>query len=168
MAKRSRRVVTDELLAAGRASSNAAVMFHSVVAEKQGLSAVEEKSIDLLQRFGPLTAGELSQHSGLAAPSVTGLIDRLEQKGFVRRIPDPKDGRKVRVQFAQERLAEFVPLFTDLVQELEALCATYSVEELEVIQRFMNEAARRQQACAAKLSGAASKPESTKRRPRRP
>jgi len=148
---RSRRVVTDEVLFAGRVMSQAAVTFHSVVAAKQGLSAVEEKSLDVLQRFGPLTAGELSEKSGLAPPSVTGLVDRLEKKGFVKRVPDPSDGRRVRVQLIEERLAAFAPLFMEFVGELEKLCATFSVEELEAIRRFMLEAAERQRQCAAKL-----------------
>lgn len=139
---------------AGRIMSNAAVMFHTVLAEKQGLAATEEKAIDLLERFGPLTAGELSEKSALAPASVTGLIDRLEKKGFVKRIADAADGRKVRVELRRERLAEFAPLFADFVAELETLCAKYSVEELELIAGFMTEAARRQQICAGRLSAA--------------
>jgi len=147
--------VTVELLAAGRAMSSAAVMFHSVLAAKQGLSATEEKSLDFLQRFGPLTAGELADKSGLAPPSVTGLIDRLEKRGFVRRVPDPEDGRRVRVQLNEERLSELAPLFADLVQEMETLSASYTVEQLEVIVRFLNDAARRQLAAAGRLTSAA-------------
>jgi DNA-binding MarR family transcriptional regulator len=149
---RARRVVTDELLYAGRALSSAAVMFHTLVAEKQGLAATEEKSLDLLQRFGPLTAGELAEKSGLAPPSVTGLIDRLERKGFVKRVADPADKRRVRVQLVEEKLMAFAPLFADLVRELETLCATFSVEELESILRWVKAAAERQKECAARLS----------------
>jgi DNA-binding MarR family transcriptional regulator len=150
---RSRRDVTQELLAAGRVMSGAAVMFHTAVAEKQGLSATEVKTLDLLKRFGPLTAGELASKSGLAPPSVTGLIDRLEKKGFVRRETDAADGRRVRVHVRDEQLASFAPLFNELVAEMERLCAGYAVEEIELVTRFLLEAARRQQACAAKLSG---------------
>lgn len=150
---RTRRAVTDELLYAGRALSSAAVMFHTVVAAKQGLAPTEEKSLDLLQRFGPLTAGELAEKSGLAPPSVTGLIDRLERKGFVNRVADPADGRRVRVQLVEEKLMAFAPLFADFVRELEELCGTFSVEELEAILRWVKEAAARQQACAGRLTG---------------
>jgi DNA-binding MarR family transcriptional regulator len=160
---RTRRAATDELLMAGRIMSNAAVMFHAVLAEKQGLAATEEKAIDLLERFGPLTAGELSEKSGLAPASITGLIDRLEKKGFVKRIADAADGRRVRVELRRERLAAFAPLFFDFVTELEDLCTKYSVEELDLIAGFMTEAARRQQVCAGKLSSA--QPPKTESRP---
>jgi DNA-binding MarR family transcriptional regulator len=150
---RTRREVTQELLAAGRVMSSAAVMFHTALAEKQRLSATEVKTIDILMRFGPLSAGELAGKCGLAPPSVTGLVDRLEKKGFVRRHPDAADGRKVRIHVRDEQIASFAPLFTEFVSEMERMCAQYTVEEIELFTRFMLDAARRQQACAAKLSG---------------
>lgn len=149
---RTRRSATDEVLMAGRIMSNAAVMFHSVLAGKLGLTATDEKAMDLLDRFGPLTAGELGEKSALAPASITGLIDRLEKKGFVKRVADAADGRKVRVELQPARLYAFAPLFADFVAEMESLCAKYSVEQLETFAEFMQEAARRQQACAAKLS----------------
>ena len=45
---------------AGRESSTAAVMFHATLAATQGLSATDTKAIDVLDRQGPLTAGELA------------------------------------------------------------------------------------------------------------
>jgi hypothetical protein len=57
----------------------AAVMFHAAVAAKQGLTATEEKALDLLDRHGPLTAGGLGERAGLAPASVTGLL-----AGFMR------------------------------------------------------------------------------------
>jgi DNA-binding MarR family transcriptional regulator len=94
---------------AGRAMSTVAVLFHTAVSEKCGLSVSEEKALDLLQRFGPMTAGELSEKSGLAKASVTGLIDRLERKGFARRAADESDGRRERVEVAPHALAKFGP-----------------------------------------------------------
>jgi DNA-binding transcriptional ArsR family regulator len=66
---------------AARAHSTATVLFHTAMAEQFGLSPTESKTMDLLERFGPLTAGELVERTGLASPSVTALIDRLESKG---------------------------------------------------------------------------------------
>jgi DNA-binding MarR family transcriptional regulator len=153
MAKRprTRRAVTDDVLMAGRLLSTASVMFHTVMGEKQGLGATEAKALDYLQRSGPLTAGELATKSGLAAPSVTGLIDRLERKGFVKRVVDPEDRRRVRVELDHARLGQLAPLFGDLVQQMEELCAKFTVAELESIARFLHEAAQRQQAAAIAL-----------------
>jgi DNA-binding MarR family transcriptional regulator len=143
-----------ELEAAGRAQSAATVMFHSVLAAKRGLSATEEKALDLLDRFGPLTAGELARRAGLAPASVTGLVDRLERKGFARRVPHPRDGRSVLVEVDHERvMASLGPLFADWFRSLDGLWAGYSDEQLELILHFLNEAARRQQQATANLTG---------------
>lgn len=153
-----RRVAIEGVLAAGRELSTAAVMFHTVLAEKQGLGATETKAIELLQRAGPLTAGELGAQSGLAPPSITGLVNRLEKKGYVRRVGDTSDGRKVRIEPIGEKLGEAAALFEDLVSQMENLCSTFSVQDLETIARFLSEAARRQLLAAAKLGSSPGAP----------
>ena len=151
---RGREQLLEELALAGRAMSAATVMFHTTVAARQGLSATEEKALDLLERFGPLTAGELSKRSGLAPASVTGLINRLERKGFARRIAHPSDRRSILVEADVERMyARVAPLFAGWARSLQELYAGYSDQELEVILHFLTEAARRQQEATARLSG---------------
>ena len=148
-----RAELLERLALAGRASSAATVMFHTAVAARQGLSASEEKALDLLERSGPLTAGELARRSGLAPASVTGLVDRLERKGFARRVPNPGDGRSVLVEVDSERVyATVAPLFADWVGSLYELYAGYTDEQLEVILHFLNEAARRQREATARLT----------------
>jgi DNA-binding MarR family transcriptional regulator len=148
-----RAELLEQLALAGRASSAATVMFHTAVAARQGLSASEGKALDLLERSGPLTAGELARRSGLAPASVTALINRLEGKGFARRVPNPGDGRSVLVEVDSERVyATVAPLFADWVGSLYELYAGYTDEQLEVILHFLTEAARRQQEATARLT----------------
>jgi DNA-binding MarR family transcriptional regulator len=148
-----RAELLEELALAGRAMSAATVMFHATVAERQGLSATEEKALDLLERFGPLTAGELAKRSGLAPASVTGLINRLEGKGFARRIANPSDRRSILVEIDADRVyAGMAPLFGDWVRSLEELYAGYTDQQLELILHYLTEVARRQQEATARLT----------------
>jgi DNA-binding MarR family transcriptional regulator len=148
-----RAELLEQLALAGRASSAATVMYHTAVAARQGLSATEEKALDLLERSGPLTAGELARQSGLAPASVTALINRLEAKGFARRVQNPSDRRSVLVEVDAERLyATVAPLFADWVGSLLELYTGYTDEQLEVILHFLNEAARRQREATARLT----------------
>ena len=152
-ASNRRAELLEQLALAGRASSAATVMFHTAVAARQGLSASEEKALDLLERSGPLTAGELARQSGLAPASVTALINRLEAKGFARRVQNPSDRRSVLVEVDPERLyATVAPLFADWVGSLQELYAGYTDEQLEVILHFLSEAARRQREATARLT----------------
>ncbi|MGE0789038.1 MAG: MarR family winged helix-turn-helix transcriptional regulator [Sandaracinaceae bacterium] len=150
--RRTRAEVTEDLLGAGRVLSTAAIMFHTKMAALHGLSASDEKAIDLIDRFGPLTAGELASRSGLAPASVTGLLDRLEKRGYVRRSKDPDDGRRVVIEVDRAKLGEaFGASFGGLVQELHALCAGFTVGELEVVARWVHGAARAQEVATERL-----------------
>lgn len=136
----------------GRENSNAAVMFHSAIGERMGLGMTEEKTLDLLQRLGPLTAGEIGQQTGLAPASVSGLIDRLEAKWLVRRVRDVKDRRRVIVEINHERLAGFGELFDPLVTGLAELYERYSDGELELIADFLHRATQIQKTATTHLT----------------
>ncbi len=52
--------------------------------------------VRLMEEDG-LTQAELARRQRVEAPSMSGMIDRLERAGFVRREPHPDDRRSVRV-----------------------------------------------------------------------
>jgi DNA-binding MarR family transcriptional regulator len=137
--------------AAGRALSTAAVLYHGTLAELSGLSPTEWKALDLIQRLGPMTAGVLARESGLAPASVTGLITRLERKGFARRLPNPADRRSVLVEIVPERLGDGASVFDDFLRSLHDLYEDFSDDELRSVVRFTTEAARRQHAATRRL-----------------
>lgn len=137
---------------AGREQSNAAVMYHSALAERLGLGTTEEKTLDLLQRLGPLTAGELGQHTGLAPATVSGLIDRLEAKELVRRVRDTKDRRRVIVEVEHARLAGFAELFEPFLTRLAAVYDRYTDDELELILDWTRRAAAAQREAIQELA----------------
>lgn len=156
MSKAQRPLRRTQLLAslqqAGREQSNAAVMFHTAVAGHLGLSATDEKILDLLERHGPLTAGQLVRHTGLAPSSITAAVDRLERNGFVDRARDDLDKRRVTVALLQDRMAEAQPLFADLARRLKRVYDGYTDDDLAVVLRFMEESAAAQRAATAKLT----------------
>ncbi|GLI02151.1 MarR family winged helix-turn-helix transcriptional regulator [Phytohabitans aurantiacus] len=147
-----RRELLAALHQAGRENSNAAVMFHAAVGARMGLNMTEEKSLDLLEREGALTAGEIAARTGLAPASVSGLIDRLERKGFVRRVRDNDDGRRVIVEMNREHVASFGTLFAGFVDGLEALYASYTNEQLHVILDFLRRSAAIQREATGELT----------------
>jgi DNA-binding MarR family transcriptional regulator len=109
------------------------VLFHAVVAEQIGLNATEWKCLDILDRTGPLTAGDLAELTGLTTGAITGVIDRLERAGFARRERDPHDRRKVIVQPTQEHKHEVHQIFDSLMQRYAELFSSYSDHDLAFI-----------------------------------
>src|SRR6201994_3635851 len=86
---------TPEDILAGRELSTAIVLFHEAVASQLGISAAEWKCFGLLDLHGPCTAGRLADLSGFTTGAITGIVDRLERAGHVRRQPNPQDRRSV-------------------------------------------------------------------------
>ena len=149
----ARSEVLQQLMEVGRVHSGVTVMFHSAVAAKQGLNATEEKTLDLLQRHGPLTAKDLAELTGLAPASVTGLLDRLESKGFVHRAKHPTDKRRVLVELNEQKLAELAVFFEDWARDIVEACEEFSTDELRTVVRFLSVMSERQRAAAARLTG---------------
>ncbi|MFG2090009.1 MULTISPECIES: MarR family winged helix-turn-helix transcriptional regulator [unclassified Spirillospora] len=51
----------------------------------------------LAENAGPMRPGELAVRLAVEAPHVTRQVQRLERAGYVERVPDPDDGRCLRV-----------------------------------------------------------------------
>src|SRR5213075_2460836 len=78
--------------------------FGQTVAIRFGLSESDIETLEQLIDMGATTAGKLSELTGLTSGAVTRVIDRLEQAGFVRRVPDPADRRRVVVELVPEKM----------------------------------------------------------------
>lgn len=148
-----RGILLSALAIAGRESSTATVMFHTAIAERAGLTATDAKAMDILTRHGALTAGELSEHTGLATASVTSLIDRLEARGRVRRVRDRADRRRVIVEPVREKTEGDASFFRVIQSEFEKLVEDLSDRQLETILELMRRMTERTHAITAELTG---------------
>ncbi len=76
-------------------------------------------------------------HLGLSSGAVTGLVDRLEAGGWVRRERDPRDRRRVIVHVSNERGAELWPLYQPLAEAIEAYRDQLDARDLRVVVEFL-------------------------------
>jgi DNA-binding MarR family transcriptional regulator len=87
---------------------------------------------------GPLSPGRLAELSGLTTGTVTGVLDRLEKAGYVRRDRAPDDRRKVIVSRVEEKVMQDMgPLYAEQGQALRSLLSRYDEKELEVLADFV-------------------------------
>lgn len=149
----------DELLAAlggaMRAASGQSVLVSEATAERLGMNQSDLECLDVLHVEGPITAGRLADLTGLTTGAVTGLVDRLEAAGYVRRERDPGDRRRVIVRPLPEAVASIEPLYAPMEREMAALCARYSDEELALLLGFFDRAGAVARAHVARLRGGA-------------
>ena len=83
---------------------------------------------------GILTTGEIGREMVKASQTITGLVDRLEEPGFVERVFDRRDRRKTWVRMTEKgelKLAEAFPVFNRLVDELFSVLTD---QDLQVVQ----------------------------------
>lgn len=143
-AKRSTRrsELLDSLEKGFRDASTVGIMLHQSVAERLGLHITDHKCIGLLCEFGPLSAGRLAELTGLTTGAITGVLNRLEQRGYARRIRNPDDRRNVNVEAVN--VAAFGEQMEDLLgslrKRMRALSSKYSVEQMVLIDNFIKRA----------------------------
>jgi DNA-binding MarR family transcriptional regulator len=79
-------------------------MMDATIAEF-GLNSGEWKALNQLRLAGPphrRSVGEMADRAELSSGAMTNRIDRLEQSGFVKRVPDPNDRRGVLVELTEK------------------------------------------------------------------
>jgi DNA-binding MarR family transcriptional regulator len=112
-------------------------LFDSVVSERAGINRTDWRCLDILGTRGPMTAGQLAEAVRLTTGAVTGVLDRLESAGLVRRTRDVDDRRKVIVQLTDEVSRRGAPVYGPLIADAAAAHAVFDTAELETITRFI-------------------------------
>jgi DNA-binding MarR family transcriptional regulator len=128
-----RAALVEELQFLGEMSSTEAALFHHHAAAANGLGITDSKTISTLMQEGPMTAGEIAKRLGLTTGAVTNVIDRLVRAGYVRRVADPKDRRKVIVEADLPSLEKMSHVYDSVADAFQKLHEQYSVAELHFL-----------------------------------
>jgi DNA-binding MarR family transcriptional regulator len=140
--KTGRRYLLNQIADLGRRISTQTVFLHQAIAQTVGLNATDTKCIDLILSHSErtMTAGELSDKTGLTTGAITHILDRLERRRFIKRVRDKQDRRKVLVRVRAESLEPLVPKYEEVRKAYMALAEEYSDDELAVICDYMDRA----------------------------
>lgn len=76
-------------------------------------------------REGPRRITELAGEERVTQPAITLLVNRLEERGWVKRVPDPSDGRAV--------LVSLTPVGEDVFEQLRAEYRALLHEEMATL-----------------------------------
>src|SRR5712691_3508594 len=119
-----------------RRHSTSVVLFHHAVAERLGLGPTDHKCLDLLRERGAMAGSDLGAITGLTSGAITGVVARLERAGYLRREPDPHDGRKQILQLARER-THIHDVIDPLRKDVAALLQNFDTHQLAAIVEFL-------------------------------
>ncbi|MFI2372749.1 MarR family transcriptional regulator [Streptomyces sp. NPDC018833] len=80
-----------------------------------------------------LVAGDLADRARLTTGAVTGVLNRLEKAGYIRRQADPRDRRRVQVVMEESALERILEVYGPFYERLGMLFADYSPDEIAVL-----------------------------------
>jgi DNA-binding MarR family transcriptional regulator len=132
----------DELIAAinleVRRSQNRADAYDEFVADQVGLNRTDQRALDVLdQEGGTITPGRLAERMGLTSGAITTVLDRLERAGFVRRVRDEEDRRRIHVEVTDLVRDTLWPYYEPMAELGERLFSRYSDQQLELLLDFL-------------------------------
>jgi DNA-binding MarR family transcriptional regulator len=132
-----RAELTAEFAASMRRTGALIQLMGQAAADRIGINATDLNCLNLLSFSGQMTAGQLAKATGLSTASITGVIDRLEVAGFVRRERDASDRRRVVVRLVTERaVRDVASVFLPMLRAWLRLAERFSDDELRLIVSF--------------------------------
>ena len=136
---KTRAALMTELEHAIRRSTGSGAIFSQTVANHVGVSSSDLECLDFLNLEGRVTAGRLAELTGLTTGAITGVVDRLEKAGFVRRERDDEDRRKVFIAPVPANIAKVGKCYEPVQRMMLELWSAYSESELRLLLRFADE-----------------------------
>src|ERR1700704_1472642 len=111
-----RSQMIEQLIGELKLSSSRGIIFHQTLADFLGLNITDHKCLGFLLDEGPQTAGRLAELTSLTTGAITGVIDRLEKAGYVKREKDLHDRRRVMIVPIFGSEAKMGSLFVSLAE----------------------------------------------------
>lgn len=134
--RKQRKALMSQMQLLGEVASTETALFHQTAAAKYGLGITDMKTLSILLREGPRTAGQIAQRLNLTTGAVTSVIDRLEKRNFARRVRDARDRRKVIVTANQDALKSEGNVYNSMGESFEKLLESYTTLELTFLVQF--------------------------------
>jgi DNA-binding MarR family transcriptional regulator len=150
---KKREQLISEVREAFRLNGLAGDAMDQAASEFLGIHRTDTRLLDVLQMAGRLSAGELAKAGRLSPGAVTAALDRLESAGYVRRVRDESDRRRVLVEITDRTQELTGELYGPLAASGDAMLRDLTDEHLTVMRDVMREAARLQLEQADRVRG---------------
>jgi DNA-binding MarR family transcriptional regulator len=105
---------------------------------ESGLTLTQLRSLFLIVNKGSTNFRKLAEALGVTPSNVTGIIDRLEEQGLVRRTQNPEDRREVTLQATDEGEALVSDLKEAGMKQMTQILFLLSAEELSSLIRGLS------------------------------
>lgn len=134
-----REALLDAIVGRIRALNDTMQQHTDATSRHLGMTVSEVRTLSLVARRSAVTPTELGSQLGITSGGMTGIVDRLERAGHLRRRDDATDRRKVRVEVTEEAREVARGALGGLNRILRDRLACRSPEELRTIASFLTE-----------------------------
>lgn len=131
-----------------RQHSSAVLRHAAATAKRMGLEASELAALEHLQAAGAINQKRLGERLSMSPGAITAMIDRLERRGYVERIPNPEDRRSALVKITKAGLEESLRHLWPYIEDMKGVEEGFSEEERAVVARFLRAATQATQRAA--------------------
>ncbi|MGA9595073.1 MAG: MarR family transcriptional regulator [Acidimicrobiia bacterium] len=130
------RLIADLREALRAAGAGLSTLNHLVGAHLE-LRGQDLTVLDMLARDGAATPSEIVGRTGIHPATLTGVLDRLENGGWIERDRDPGDRRRTIIRPIRSRGPELLRLFRPMNDAITDLADSFTDGELAAITRFL-------------------------------
>jgi DNA-binding MarR family transcriptional regulator len=134
--------VEEQVIIALRRITRAADIHSHLLQRDFGVTGPQLSTLRVVHRMQPVSTGALARAAFIGYATLTGILDRLAEHGFVTRTRDPADRRTVILNMTKEgeRLLASAPslLQNQLRDELARMPATEQTTLLNALSRVAN------------------------------
>lgn len=114
--------------------------YHNEMADEE-VTRAQRSLMRVLRHEGPLSVQGLAKHMGLSNSTVSGIIDRLEAKGYVERERLAEDRRTVSVRISEKYANQISDSYSLMDKRIDDFVKSLSEEEIctvcDVLEKYM-------------------------------
>jgi DNA-binding MarR family transcriptional regulator len=104
---------------------------------KFGVTGPQRLVLRIVGTFPGLSAGDLARTLHVHPSTLTGILQRLESRGLLRRLTDPSDARRVQLEITTKGKRLTVPAVGTVESAIKRLMSTWTSAELNITRKTL-------------------------------
>jgi DNA-binding MarR family transcriptional regulator len=106
------------------------------------LKDIDFECLDVVTRHGPLSPSSLARRLGIHLATMTGILNRLEDGGWITRDRVESDRRAVLVRAVPDKQRDIYRLYDGMNRSLDDILERMSDDDIDIVLDFLNKCAR--------------------------
>ncbi len=107
--------------------------------QENNITEQQWRVLRALKAYEELESKQLAEHCCILSPSLTGIIKRLEQQGYIKRKKSEEDQRRTLLSLTDKAMNLFERLSPDVDSLYQAFTEHYGEEKLKQLTRLLKE-----------------------------